>query len=807
MRLPSFLNLRRLEGRIVGLFLALLLAVQLASFAFIRSSIERNADTAIAAELKTGERVFRRLLVQEAEKRSDSAALLAQDYGFKRAIGLALAQADTETVETIKDALANQGQRIGASVVAYFDTRLKLVASTRDDAGRFAELLKQKTAAGADPRQGDDDVQLALLDGRAYQVVAVPVHTPAPAGWILMGFALDGAALKDLRSLSELQGVVVVRNDGRHWTPLVSSIEREEAALLSAQIPTASGLFPADVGGEQWRGRLAPLEREQQYRLGVVLLRSFDAAIAPYRSLQLILLALTVVGALVFALLSVLLARRISGPIRALSESAERLGRGDYDTPILSTARDEVGELARAFELMRQGIRTQTAKAERLAYWDELTGLPNRARFRTALEQQLASRRPFAVLMLNLDRFKHVNDVLGHDFGDALLQGVGLRLQQLGAAHPAHATQLARVGGDQFALALDGAGESAALAMAAAILQDFVRPLRIGSHTVDLSAGIGIALHPRDGADAMQLLSRAELAMHAAKQRQCGSLAYNAQLDAASPASLSLLSDLRRAIDDQELRLYLQPKVELKSGRVISAEALVRWQHPSGGLVPPAQFIPFAEQTGFIRELTQWVIAEAARAWRAAADAGINLPLSINLSTRDLMDQELPGKIAALIAEFEVAPGALCLEITETAIMLDQQRARSTLQQLSSMGFKLSIDDFGTGHSSLAYLKDLPVDELKIDMSFVKAMASSRADRRIVRSTIELAHNLDLSVVAEGIETAEAWQLLAKYGCDEGQGFFVSRPMPHAQFVAWLAGWQPPALGEALPDTAFSELG
>jgi diguanylate cyclase (GGDEF)-like protein len=795
--LPAFLNLRRLEGRIVGLFLALLLVVQLASFAVIRSSIARNADTSIAAELKTGERVFRRLLVQEAEKRSDAAALLAQDYGFKQAIGLPLAQADT--VETIQSALANQGERIGASVVAYFDTELKLVAATRDDAARFQDLLKQKAAQDGRPGAGDD-VQLALLDGRAYQVVAVPVRTPAPAGWILMGFVLDGGALQDLRSLSELQGIVVVRNDGQRWMPLVSSLDSDDAALLSEQIPADKGLlFPADVAGEQWRGRLAPLERRDPYRLGVVLLRSFDAAVAPYRSLQLILLALTVAGVGVFACFSVLLARRISGPIKALGESAGRLGRGDYDTPVVRISHDEVGDLAAAFELMRQGIRMQTAKAERLAYWDELTGLPNRARFRNKLEDAVQAERPFAVLMLNLDRFKHVNDVLGHDFGDLLLIGVGSRLQQLCRDQ----ALLARVGGDAFALLLPGADQSAALAMAAAILQDFFKPLRIGSHTVDLSAGIGAALYPRDGADVMQLLSRAELAMYAAKQRQCGSLVYDAQLDAGSPESLSLLSELRQAIDGQELRLYLQPKVDLKTGHVTGAEALLRWQHPTRGLVPPGQFIPFAEQTGFIRELTQWVIAEAARSWRAAADAGIRLPLSVNLSTRDLLDQDLPGKIAALIAGVGVEPRALCLEITETAIMLDPQRARSTLEQLSAMGFKLSIDDFGTGHSSLAYLKDLPVDELKIDMSFVKAMATSRADRRIVRSTIELAHNLDLSVVAEGIETAAAWQLLASYGCDDGQGFFVGRPMPQRQFVEWLADWQAPELGEEAPDTVF----
>ena len=392
MRLPAFLNLRRLEGRIVALFLALLLVVQLASFAVIRSSIERNADTSIAAELKTGERVFRRLLVQEAEKRSDAAALLAQDYGFKQAVGLPLAEADT--VETIQDALVNQGDRIGASVVAYFDTELKLVAATRDDADRFTELLKQR-AAQLGQTSAADDVQLALLEGQAYQVVAVQVRTPAPVGWILMGFLLDSAALE--RSEEACPSC-----RAWWWCAATASLDapgQQPGNGRGAQSDRADpareiGLFPAAVAGEQWRGRLAPLERQAEYRLGVVLLRSFDAAVAPYRDLQLILLALTLIGVLIFALFSVLLARRISGPIKALGESAERLGRGDYDTPILVTSRDEVGELAAAFETMRQNIRTQTAKADRLAYWDELTGLPNREQFKGQLETRWPAARP-----------------------------------------------------------------------------------------------------------------------------------------------------------------------------------------------------------------------------------------------------------------------------------------------------------------------------------------------------------------------------------------------------------------------------
>ncbi|MBV8603996.1 MAG: EAL domain-containing protein [Pelomonas sp.] len=801
MRLPTP---RRLEARIVALFLGLLLAVQLCSFAVIRGMIARNAENSIAAELKTGERMLSRLLEQQADKRADAAQLLAQDYGFKQAIGLPLAEAGT--VETIEDALHNQGDRIGASVVAYFDNGLKLVAATRADAGGFADVLKRTTAgpatAGAAPR-----LQFTQLDGRVYQVVAVPVRTPAPVGWILMGFALTGEALDDLKSLADLQGIVV-RRESAHWVPLFSSLaDAAAAAPLAAQAPTGPETFAAEAGGERWRGRLhgiAQVGAADAPPLGIVMLRSYDAAVAPFTNLQLILLALTVVGALVFALLSVLLARRISGPIKALRGSAERLGRGDYGAPIARESNDEVGDLAVAFETMRQGIRAQIDKVDRLAYWDELTGLPNRAQFRMKLETQLGREQPLAVLMLDLDRFKHVNDVLGQEFGDQLLVGVAERLQALSASR--HAL-LARLAGDEFVVLLEQADAAAAQRLAEDILLDFQQPLRMDVHMVDLSAGIGIALHPQHGHDAVQLLERAELAMYAAKQRQCGSLVYTAELDAGSQESLSLLSELRQAIENDELRLFLQPKIAFAGGaRVVGAEALVRWQHPQRGMVPPMQFIPFAEQTGFIRNLSAWMLAASARAWRELADHGQDLTISVNLSTRDLLDQDLPAKVGALLEREGVAPSALCLEITESAIMDDPQRALVTLDHLSAMGFKLSIDDFGTGYSSLAYLKRLPVDELKIDRSFVMNMERDLDDAKIVRSTIELAHNLGLSVVAEGIETAKAWKLLAALGCDQAQGYFMAKPMAYEQFLGWQAGWQLPELGDASPDTVLGGL-
>jgi EAL domain-containing protein (putative c-di-GMP-specific phosphodiesterase class I) len=304
-----------------------------------------------------------------------------------------------------------------------------------------------------------------------------------------------------------------------------------------------------------------------------------------------------------------------------------------------------------------------------------------------------------------------------------------------------------------------------------------------------MGAGIGVACWPAHATDAETLLSRAEIAMYEAKRRTDGPLMYHAAIDAASAQTLSLLTELRRAVEQGELRLYLQPKLMLDTGRIGGAEALVRWLHPQRGLVPPMEFIPFAEQTGFIRTLTMWVFEEAARHWLALQAEGLTLTLSVNLSTRDLLDPDLPQKFDALLVKHRVPAEAFCLEITESAIMDDPQRALGTLNRLSGLGFKLSIDDFGTGYSSLAYLKRLPVDELKIDKSFVLSMVEDLDDAKIVRSTIDLAHNLGLTVVAEGVENVKVWDMLRELECDEAQGYHMGRPMPSSEFPAWSTAW------------------
>jgi diguanylate cyclase (GGDEF)-like protein len=502
----------------------------------------------------------------------------------------------------------------------------------------------------------------------------------------------------------------------------------------------------------------------------------------------------------------VLTARRMTTPLGSLVRAAERMGSGDYSQPLQTVARtDEIGDLSRSFEQMRVSIAGQEAAIRQLAYWDRLTGLPNRAQFRDAVRAAIEANtdihdggrgpRPVAVVMLDLDRFKHVNDVLGYAFGDRLLKGVAERLLRQSVRE---GDMVARLSGDEFALLLPDANEQAALAVAERIADVFQLPMTMDDHTVDLAAGFGVACWPAHAADADTLINRAEVAMYSAKSKTGTAQVYDPVIDSSSARSLSLLSELRRALDNDELRLFLQPKISVADGRFTGAEALVRWQHPTRGMVPPMEFIPFAEQTGFVRHLTLWMVEAVAQQWASLSALGLS-SVSVNLSTRDLLDQELPAKIQRILRRHGMPNKAMCLEITESAIMDEPQRALATLNALSGAGFKLSIDDFGTGYSSLAYLKRLPVNELKIDRSFVMAMETDADDAKIVRSTIDLAHNLGLTVVAEGVENMSVLRLLGELNCDEAQGYHMSRPLPAAEMVAFAARWNAqPAASEAL---------
>ncbi len=432
--------------------------------------------------------------------------------------------------------------------------------------------------------------------------------------------------------------------------------------------------------------------------------------------------------------------------------------------------------------------RQQAAAAlEHQALHDALTGLPNRTLLHDRLQQQtLQAQREgtsVALLVMDLDRFKEVNDTLGHYYGDLLLRELGQRLQNTLRS----VDTVARLGGDEFAVLLPRASAEDAAQTAQRLIVAVEKAFNVGGHPVEVGASVGIAICPDNGTDPGVLLRRADVAMYVAKRNQLGVSTYSPDQDQHSPDRLALMAELRAAIEEDQLELHYQPKVDFATGTVSGAEALVRWRHPQRGLVPPDEFIPLAEQSGQVKALSRWVLDHALRQARQWSSSGLSLGVAVNLSMRDLHDPALPDTVASLLARWQVDPATLTVEITESTLMADPVQALEIVRRLSRMGVHIAIDDFGTGYSSLAYLKRLPVDELKVDRAFVRHIASDSHDAAIVRSTIGLAHDLGLSVVAEGIEDQDSWNVLHTLGCDRAQGYFVSRPLAATDFTAWLA--------------------
>ncbi|VAW74131.1 diguanylate cyclase/phosphodiesterase (GGDEF & EAL domains) with PAS/PAC sensor(s) [hydrothermal vent metagenome] len=443
--------------------------------------------------------------------------------------------------------------------------------------------------------------------------------------------------------------------------------------------------------------------------------------------------------------------------------------------------------LHKRLERLSEEVVAENYALEYQARHDGLTNLPNRALFMQRFENELQTAhetgQSLALFVMDLDQFKVVNDTLGHHIGDRLLQEVGRRL--VGVLR--RTDTVARLGGDEFAMLLPGADRKHAKEICRKISVELEKPIKIENLRLRASISIGIALCPDHGQDANLLMRFADVVMYEAKRKNKGFLFYSAQRDDKSICRLGLSAELKEAIEKNQLTLEYQPMVDIASGEIFCAEALVRWNHPSYGLIPPEEFIPSAEQTGVIRPLTLWVIDRALGQVTTWAGAGIDLKISINLSVRSLQDRQLPGQVQKLIERHHTNPSRVILEITESAIMSDPLTARRVMRRLSNMGFQLSIDDFGTGYSSLAYLKQLPVDEIKIDKSFVTQMDSDENDAVIVRATIDLAHNLGLKVVAEGVESTDVWDLLEMLGCDTAQGYFIRKPQSPRDLADWIS--------------------
>ena len=492
------------------------------------------------------------------------------------------------------------------------------------------------------------------------------------------------------------------------------------------------------------------------------------------------------IGLLVTTLGLFYLNRSILLPITMLTTALKEEANGISHIDLPTNKSEETQNLIEAFGMMRRQIHNRQAALEYQALHDALTGLPNRNLLQDRVQQMINTKHrdhgQIAIMMMDLDHFKDINDSLGHQVGDRILEQVGLRLVNT----LRDSDTVARLGGDEFSFAVPVTNQKQALSVAKKILDALENEFIVGEHHLYIGGSIGIALYPEHGQTVEMLTQRADVAMYVAKRNGSGFQLYESSHDQDNLGRLALGNDLRVALDTEQLFLYYQPKLDMQTATVIGVEALIRWKHPVRGWVRPDEIIFIAEHTGLIRPMTHWVIHEAVKQCSAWFTEGLDINVAVNLSVNNLQDPELTRTIRDVLKIFKFPADKLIIEVTESAMMLDTESASKTLNQIDDLGVWISIDDFGTGFSSLAYLKQMPVDELKIDKSFIMNMQNNENDAVIVRSTIDLAKNLGLKVVAEGIEDKDTWDLLTILRCDYAQGFYMSKPVPAHEFENWM---------------------
>jgi len=710
----------------------------------------------------------------------DAQGMKAQLLPLKGRLGLDIVDvADPQTGLIIAAAQDTApAERLAPALLARMNARVESAWILDNSPGGLYVRAIAPVRAGANSVVAVVQTGVLIDDRLLSSLKELPDRTNTDASLAQLAIAWEGQAsavtIPALRALS---------------MPSTDEIDREADRSLERTITIAGrpyyAVFTAIESHQKTLGLLAAF----------IPLDSVTAAHNAFITLIVVLLAV-LVGAI--GLLAYRFTASLTRPLGRLAAAARSVEAGELGLTIPSKSPHEIGALERSFETMVRSLAERDAvnrqlmsQLERQALYDTLTALPNRTLLHDRLRQTIlgADReaRGFGFILLDLDGFKDINDTFGHHVGDLLLREVGPRLSDV----LRESDTVARFGGDEFALLLPTADEESGAAQAASkVIAALQRPFVIEGLSLQVEASLGIALYPVHGADATALVQHADAAMYEAKRTKSGYAMYSVGEEEASRDRLVLLGELRDAIERQQLSLHYQPAVDPRTRRIMGMEALVRWQHPRLGMLPAAKFVPFAEQTGLIRALSEWALRTAMAQGAHWASVGIDTPIAVNLSARDIPDTRLPDRIAQMLQESGVPASRLRLEITEGVVMSEPARSLETLRRLRDMGIDLSIDDFGTGYSSLSYLKRLPVAEIKIDRSFITDMLSDRGAAAIVGSTINLGHSLGLRVIAEGVESAEIATQLAVLGCDGIQGYFVSPALPADLIPAWIGDSQ-----------------
>ena len=755
-----------LRTKLILILLVLLSLLATATGLATLSAMKRDSELQAGHILSVASKVLREALNNRAGQLSSSVQILATDFGFRRAVA-------TAEQETIKSVLANHGSRINASLTLLLSPDGALLASS-DTAIKAADIapLFQQTQGNSTAPVND----ILHLAGQPYQLVLAPVRAPALIAWVGMGFPLDNHLAGQIQGITGMDiSFVAEQAQGYqlYTSTLDAAYQQQLPALLDTLINDAG--VPHSNTQQDYISLALPLDQQQQ--LWAVQHLSNQRWLSSYQQFRHQLLLIFSAALSLTLLAGIIFARSITQPLKALSYFARRIGQG-FDETIPVRGKDEVALLSRTLSAMQHDIRQREQQLQFNAEHDSLTGLYNRNAVERLLPSLLTSSDG-SLLQINIQQFKHINDVLGFSNGDILLQQLARRLQ-LGPETPA---MLARLGGDEFLLVYNTLlTEGQVRAKLAALGEGY----QLANSQINLKICIGIYHFFRQQSSVNDALRRVDIALDNARLAPQRTAIYLQGQDESHQRELMLIRDLPEALHNGQFYAVYQPKIDLASQQCHSAEALIRWQHPKLGPIAPDEFIRLAEHSGNISLISDWmlqqVIAQTAKWWQQ----GLRLQIDVNLSVHDLLNPALADNINAQLQQYKLSAAALALEVTESAIMQDAATVIAQLQRIRSLGITLAIDDFGTGQSSLAYLKQLPVHEIKIDRAFVKDIEHNSNDALIVAATTQLAHSLGFVVTAEGLENQAGLAKLQQCGCDKVQGYYFSRPLQADAFATWL---------------------
>ncbi len=765
------MKFRSLQSRITALYSLTFGLVMVLVAVAMQQAIAASADAKVRSELVASAAVIDRLWSMRERELQGVATPLALDFGFREAVA-------TDDDATIRSALGNLASRINLpkAFVVRYDGRV--VGMRPEDDASYDEALWDELDSGWQSGA-------LSIGGKTHQAVAAEINTPALIGWLVIGREID-AHMNDLTANSAIpvDASVIRRAANGGWVFDASGrpVTQPQITALLADMPTtATRLNQREA---RRAGDAMVLARPLGTSHGVVttalmLEFSLSEALAEYDYLKYAVLLAGLAGLVLMAAASMRLAKHIVRPIAALEQAARALEHGER-TDLMVVSDDEIGKLTHSFNAMSAGIAQREARIRHMAYHDALTDMPNRLQLGEHVDAVLAGLAErggqAALLCLDLDNFKIVNDTLGHLVGDAMIKQVGDRVTGVCEGH-----FVARTGGDEFCVVVTGAD---AESLAKALIASLNQPLIVAGHTVRAGASIGLARYPDDGLTADDLLRQADLALHAAKAAGRGRChRFTADLDAEANRRRAVETDLHRALANGEFELYFQPLFDLTHNRFSAFEALIRWNHPERGLVGPGEFIAVAEETGLIVPIGEWVLKEAchqAQTWPET------LRVAVNFSTVQFQMPGLTGVVFQALATSGLAADRLEVEITESLFLESSGAILDTLHKLKTIGVRIALDDFGTGFSSLSYLRRFPFDKIKIDRSFILELLSEKEASAVVKAITDLAAALDMETTAEGVEELEQVEALRAFGCTNVQGYLFSEPVPAGEVLPML---------------------